>query len=234
MIFPRWRQSLVRSLHVQRSKPETKFFQVANACLPNDSKDVNDIVVHNRTMVFRGFVDNSHTLLAISDSRSDKISQWQQVASTQLCWYFTKTREQFRISAKVILVGSNGVVIGNQDSMENHEESNQEGEQELSKNACLRSEVLKASREALWDNLSGKAREQFFWPTPNEPVQNTINELIEDKVNKEMPDLLLPDNFIMVCFEPYYVDYVNLRSIPQTREIHELIKSKWTFQAVNP
>ncbi|MFT6736698.1 MAG: hypothetical protein ACJA0G_000827, partial [Kangiellaceae bacterium] len=31
MTFPKWRQSLARSLHVQRSKPESKFFQVANA-----------------------------------------------------------------------------------------------------------------------------------------------------------------------------------------------------------
>ena len=94
MKFPAWRQSLVRSLHVQRSRPESKFFQVASVSPTGQ--------INNRTMVFRGFVEDSLDLLAITDSRSDKIQDWQTKAEAEICWYFVKTREQYRIRVNVI------------------------------------------------------------------------------------------------------------------------------------
>jgi pyridoxamine 5'-phosphate oxidase len=196
MTFPKWRQSLARSLHVQRSKPESKFFQVANAYISNESQNGRDIVVENRTMVFRGFAQDNHTLLAISDDRSDKVWQWQQTQNSQLCWYFTKTREQYRISARNAYTDTSS----------------------------------QASRNLLWSNLSGKAKAQFYWPTPKENVR-TIETNIEanDKITSE-----IPDNFIVVCFQPFYVDYLNLTTDPQTREIHKLTDAKWLYNAVNP
>ncbi|MFT4654113.1 MAG: pyridoxamine 5'-phosphate oxidase [Patiriisocius sp.] len=219
MTFPKWRQSLARSLHVQRSKPESKFFQVANAYISNESQNGRDIVVENRTMVFRGFAQDNHTLLAISDDRSDKVWQWQQTQNSQLCWYFTKTREQYRISAKVSMIGKNGL----------HFESSITQKDEIDRNAYTDTSS-QASRNLLWSNLSGKAKAQFYWPTPKENVR-TIETNIEanDKITSE-----IPDNFIVVCFQPFYVDYLNLTTDPQTREIHKLTDAKWLYNAVNP
>ncbi|MFT6267601.1 MAG: PPOX class probable FMN-dependent enzyme [Alphaproteobacteria bacterium] len=215
MTFPRWRQSLARSLHVQRSRPESKFFQVANAYLSTKSQHAGDIVVENRTMVFRGFGENSHTLLAITDDRSDKITQWQQTQNAQLCWYFTKTREQYRISAKVSLIDKNGLYFDNMDSQ------NDEFYRTLTKDTSLQ-----ASRAILWSNLSDKAKAQFYWPAPKEPVH------IADLNNEVTSEI--PDSFVVVCFQPFYVDYLNLTTDPQTREIHEFNETKWVYEAVNP
>lgn len=214
MIFPRWRQSLARSLHVQRSKPEAKFFQAANAYMPDDSCDINDIVVENRTMVFRGFAQSSHTLLAISDSRSEKFSQWQQSPRTQLCWYFTKTREQFRISAQVSMVGSSGLLFQDEHA---DADVNQGGSQ---------NSILTSERAILWANLSDKAKMQFYWPAPKQALKDI-------EINGT-PSSDIPDNFILICFHPHHIDYLNLTTTPQTREIHDISDKKWIYQAVNP
>lgn len=219
MTFPRWRQSLARSLHVQRSKPESKFFQVANAYVSNKLQNGSDIVVENRTMVFRGFAQDSHTLLAITDDRSDKVGQWQQSQNSQLCWYFTKTREQYRISAKVLLIGKSGLLL----------ESSSTLKDQLDKNLPTDSSLL-ARRNLLWSNLSGKAKAQFYWPTPKEnvlPVEASIKT--DDGEAAE-----IPENFIAICFQPFYVDYLNLTTDPQTREIHEFTDDSWKYKAVNP
>jgi pyridoxamine 5'-phosphate oxidase len=212
MTFPRWRQSLARSLHVQRSKAESKFFQVANAYISSEPQNVDNIVVENRTMVFRGFAENSHTLLAVSDARSEKVAQWQQNPRAQLCWYFTKSREQFRISATVSLIGPNSCLEkqGNETADKVKPEEN----------------ILQVERSNLWSNLSEKARAQFFWPTPKQAVH-------EVDVDIESMSAISRD-FILVCFQPYYVDYLNLTTDPQTREIHECIDGKWIYEAVNP
>jgi PPOX class probable FMN-dependent enzyme len=243
MKFPRWRQSLVRSLHVQRSKPESKFFQVANAYQKKNVKDEANnnaassehstekafanipsnsaITVENRTMVFRGFVDNSHTILAITDSRSDKVEQWQDNQQSQICWYFTKTREQYRISAIVSLL--NGYPSQSQIDFDNMSgDVTNSIEERVEKNKALRADV--------WSRLSDKAKEQFFWPDPKQEVGHDDEKHAKMKNDADE----IPRNFTLVCFHPYYVDYLNLSTSPQTREINECIDSIWTSNAVNP
>ena len=211
MIFPSWRQSLARSLHVSRSKPEAKFFQAANAYLPGDNLDGKNVIVENRTMVHRGFVDNTQTLLAITDIRSDKVFGWQLSASTQLCWYFTKSREQYRISANVFLIGSKGFITNNVHATNSMWMS----EEEASK-----------IRSTVWSNLSEKSKSQFYWPAPKHALGQSVAETEEKNI--------IPTTFCVVCFDPYYVDYVNLTTEPQTREIHQLLDAKWTHSTVNP
>ncbi|GBL03027.1 pyridoxamine 5'-phosphate oxidase family protein [Glaciecola sp. KUL10] len=90
--MPQWKQNIQRSLHLGRSKHETKYFQVA-------SIDANDLPAV-RTMVFRGF-DDQHNIYAVTDIRSTKITEFKNRHEAQICWYFAKTREQYRISCKV-------------------------------------------------------------------------------------------------------------------------------------
>ena len=93
--MPQWRQGLTKSLHQTRSMPESRYFQLATV----DS----DGVPHCRTVVFRGITDDNQ-LIVISDTRSEKFEQLGQNSHAQACWYFSKTREQYRFSCKATLV----------------------------------------------------------------------------------------------------------------------------------
>ncbi len=51
-----------------------------------------------RTMVCRGFTDDSSAMLMATDLRSDKVAQHKDKSCVQVVWYFTTVREQFRFS----------------------------------------------------------------------------------------------------------------------------------------
>ena len=130
MLAP-WRSPLKSAIHRNRSKPHSRYFQLAT---------VNpEGLPRNRTVVFRGFLDNDeqNRFKIITDARSAKIGEIQHQAIAEICWYFTKTREQFRIAGELYLV------------------TNKETDNNL----------LKA-RTNTWQNLSDSARSQFAWPTP--------------------------------------------------------------------
>lgn len=62
-----WKQRLQRSLHLSRSKPEAKYFQLATVSAEGKPD--------SRTLVFRGFGESGDTLLAVTDMRSEKLGQ---------------------------------------------------------------------------------------------------------------------------------------------------------------
>lgn len=86
--LPPWRADLLKALHLNRSKPESKYVQFAT---------VKDGLPDNRTLVFRGFHDEAQ-LLFYTDTRSAKFSALCQTSYAAACWYFTKSREQYRLS----------------------------------------------------------------------------------------------------------------------------------------
>ena len=87
-----WIERLEVALKKNRRDPASKYFQLATI-KPDGSPA-------NRTVVFRGFGSNEEIQL-ISDTRSQKISELKQKKNAAICWYFSKTREQFRISGVV-------------------------------------------------------------------------------------------------------------------------------------
>ncbi len=197
MMNPKWRQSLDHSLQLQSRAPESKFFQVASLGVKGS--------IENRTMVFRGFAEASNTLLAITDIRSEKYQEWIANPSAQLCWYFTQTREQFRISAKVRLLNIN-VLAPN-----------------TTANSLNAAEIINIT----WNNLSPTAKQQFDWPAPKTDtidIPKAPSTLSSQQINK---------HFVVVCFDVYKVDYLNLTTIPQTREIHTKLDLDWQFCRVN-
>lgn len=100
--FPIWKQNLQRSLHVSRSKHEAKYFQLASI-----DCDGNPAV---RTVVFRGFAQDDQQLFAVTDKRSDKFKEFTEIPKAQICWYFAKTREQYRLAVDVELLDSGCLV----------------------------------------------------------------------------------------------------------------------------
>ncbi|MEM7717524.1 MAG: Npun_F5749 family FMN-dependent PPOX-type flavoprotein [Cyanobacteria bacterium P01_A01_bin.68] len=130
-----WRSFLANALKKNRSQPHSRYFQLATVR--------SDGTPANRTVVFRGFLENTNKLKIITDSRSDKIIEIQNQSRGEICWYFTNSREQFRIAGNMIIIDAN------------HQDS----------------ELLKA-RESTWQDLSDNARVQFAWPHPGESREN--------------------------------------------------------------
>ncbi|PZO44512.1 MAG: pyridoxamine 5'-phosphate oxidase [Pseudanabaena frigida] len=131
-----WRSHLARSLHQHRNQPESRFLQLATIDLDQRPR--------NRTLVFRGFLENSDRfkdcLKIVTDYRSQKVAQIANNPWAEVNWYFTKTRSQFRIFGKLILI-----------------------DQE-----CPDLE-LQSARKLAWQSLSEPARIQFAWAHPREP-----------------------------------------------------------------
>jgi PPOX class probable FMN-dependent enzyme len=127
-----WRSPLARALHRNRSLVYSRYVQLAT--VQADQRPAN------RTVVFRGFVDGSNQLQFITDQRSQKVEQLRNNPWAEVCWYFPKTREQFRIAGKLQLI--------------THNDSKTE---------------LSQAYQTIWQSLSDSARLQFTWPEPGQP-----------------------------------------------------------------
>ena len=145
-----WRSLLARALHKNRSLPYARYFQLAT--LHADGRPAN------RTVVFRGFLDNTNQLKIITDSRSDKADQIDQQPWGEACWYFPNTREQFRLAGQLTLV-----VADYPDS------------------------ALKDARQATWKDLSDAARLQFAWPHPGKARVEEDNAFSPPPPDPEQP-----------------------------------------------
>ncbi|MBE9165702.1 MULTISPECIES: Npun_F5749 family FMN-dependent PPOX-type flavoprotein [Microcoleaceae] len=131
MTLALWRSPLARALHRNRSLAFARYLQLATVRATGRPA--------NRTVVFRGFLGDTNQLKFITDIRSQKAEEIDLYPWGEICWYFPKTREQFRIAGQLILV--------RQDDAD--------------------SELLTARRTA-WQELSEAARDQFAWPAPGE------------------------------------------------------------------
>jgi len=127
-----WRSPLARALHRNRSKAYSRYPQLAT--VRPDGRPAN------RTIVFRDFLPDTNDLQFVTDLRSDKMAQITHQPEGELCWYFTETREQFRLGGTIRLITAD------------------EQQSDWSQ-----------VRQQAWENLSDKGRQQFAWPPPGQP-----------------------------------------------------------------
>ncbi|BAY85361.1 pyridoxamine 5'-phosphate oxidase-related FMN-binding protein [Calothrix parasitica NIES-267] len=130
-----WRSFLANALKKNRSQAHSRYFQLATVR--------NDGTPANRTVVFRGFLEDTNKFKIITDTRSEKITEIQNRSWGEICWYFTNSREQFRIAGNIIIID-----VNYQDS------------------------ELQTVRESTWQDLSDNARIQFAWPHPGASRDN--------------------------------------------------------------
>jgi len=97
-IKPPWHQRLSRSLHLSRSKPESRYVQLATVNKQNQPE--------NRTVVFRGFDEGGERFIFITDTRSEKYASLQDKPKAEVCWYFSASREQFRLRGECAITVS--------------------------------------------------------------------------------------------------------------------------------
>ncbi len=95
-----WQAALQGALHRNRSYEGVRYIQLATV-----SPDGMPAV---RTVVFRN-LDGDVLQFAV-DSRSDKIEHIQHCPQAAVCWYFPKTREQFRFSGAAALITATSTV----------------------------------------------------------------------------------------------------------------------------
>lgn len=126
-----WRSPLARALHRNRSRPYSRYFQLATVT-PGGRPA-------NRTVVFRGWLPDSNTLTLITDQRSAKVADIAAHPWAEACWYFTDTREQFRLAGSIQVVTAKA------------------------------NPTLLQARQNAWEALSDNARQQFYWPHPAQP-----------------------------------------------------------------
>ncbi|MGB3309821.1 MAG: Npun_F5749 family FMN-dependent PPOX-type flavoprotein [Nodosilinea sp.] len=91
-----WRSPLARALHRNRSKPYSRYFQLATVTAEGRPA--------NRTVVFRGFLPDTNSLTVVTDRRSAKVTDIAAHPWAEACWYFTETREQFRLAGPIQVV----------------------------------------------------------------------------------------------------------------------------------
>ncbi|MBD2777995.1 Npun_F5749 family FMN-dependent PPOX-type flavoprotein [Iningainema tapete] len=130
-----WRSSLARAIHHNRKEAHGRYFQLAT--VKPDGRPAN------RTVVFRGFLDDTNQLKIITDARNQKYQQILHQPWGEACWYFTVTREQFRIEGELTVIDVN------------HPD-----------------DKLQLARNSTWRELSDNARLQFVWPHPGENRAN--------------------------------------------------------------
>ncbi len=138
-ILPPWRSAIARALHRNRSLPHARYLQLATVDGHNRPT--------NRTLVFRGWLEPESQLKFVTDIRRRSLSYGESQKAlnldsgasdwAEICWYFPKTREQFRVNGKLLLVKAN----------------------------CATASHYKARQEA-WQQMSDSGRISFAWATP--------------------------------------------------------------------
>jgi pyridoxamine 5'-phosphate oxidase len=132
-----WRTSLVLALYQNRHAPNARFVQMAT--VRADGRPAN------RSLVFRGFLHETHQLTFTTDTRGRKTAELAASPRVELCWYFPVTHEQFRIGGAITLVG------------------NETG-----------AGALAAARRDTWRALPEATRVSFTWPAPGLPRDTRV------------------------------------------------------------
>ena len=97
-----WKRPLDSAISANAHSPASRFAQLAT--ISPDGRPAN------RTLVFRGFLDPSDSLIFVTDVRSRKYSDLKANPWAELSWYFSETREQFRLLGRVEFVSTGEAV----------------------------------------------------------------------------------------------------------------------------
>lgn len=146
-----WRTTLARSLHRNRALVYARYFQLATVRANGRPA--------NRTVVFRGFLPHCNQIAIITDRRSPKIPQIEQNAWAEICWYFPKTREQFRLAGLLHII-----------------------------DAQHPNEPWQRAFQATWQRLSEAARAQFYDIAPGLPIETASVTPEPRSASDEIPE----------------------------------------------
>lgn len=132
-----WRASLVLALYRNRHVAQSRYLQLAT--IRADGRPAN------RTVVFRGFLGETHSIMIVTDTRSAKVGELDAAPWAEACWFFPMTREQFRLGGKATVI-----------------------REDAGDGPTCR------ARRDVWRDLADATRQSFTWPAPGEPRDPTV------------------------------------------------------------
>ncbi len=194
---PSWRALLQAALHRNRSDPGVRYLQLATVDPWGHPR--------NRTVVFRGFLGDTDRIQLAVDSRSEKICQIAHCPLAQICWYFCKTREQFRIAGTLEAITAD------------HPDPQ-----------------ARQQRQQVWQQISEKGRLLWFWPEPKGPLappEAFVEELPPEKASLPPPTFVL---LLLDPTEVDHLQLKGDAIYPQRRTLYERSPQGWKCRAVNP
>lgn len=194
---PSWRALIQAALHRNRSDPSVRYLQLATVDPQGHPR--------NRTVVFRGFLGDTDRIQLAVDSRSEKIRQIAHCPQAQICWYFCKTREQFRIAGTLEAIAAD------------HPDPQ-----------------AQRQRQQLWQQISEKGRLLWFWPEPKGPLappEAFIQELPKEK-DPLPPQTFVA--LLLEPTEVDHLQLKGDQIYPQLRTVYERTSQGWQRRAVNP
>ena len=99
---PVWLQQLKRAIRGNRRDAHNRYIQFATLGLDGKPRV--------RMVVFRGFSLSEVSFFIITDARSEKVKELAECPDVEVSWYFTHTREQFRLHCSTV-THSDGVDV---------------------------------------------------------------------------------------------------------------------------
>ncbi|KAF7843993.1 pyridoxine/pyridoxamine 5'-phosphate oxidase 2 [Senna tora] len=195
-----WKQLLLNALESNGHLKHSSFFQLATIGTNGRPS--------NRTVVFRGFQDNTDKIQINTDGRSRKIEELKHCSFGEICWYFTDSWEQFRINGEIdIIDGSNP--------------------------SPLKLQFLMQQREKSWFSSSLRSRLQYLGFNPGFP---SLSEETQPEISLD-PSTGPVDAFYLLVLDPDQVDYLNLKSNQRLifkSSVSATAEKRWTVERVNP
>ena len=191
-----WITTLNKAIKRNKREAFSRYFQLATTNTHGAAKV--------RTVVYRGMDEDGQSPLIITDSRSAKVSQLENNRSVELCWYFTVTREQFRITGEATLYTHLSL----------EHQRRERVWQQLSP---------PAQAQFFWPAPGADHCE----PPASQSLRGT-SAAADDSLDRQMPD-----NFYVISVFPTAIDHL-LLSHPQRRVISTRGSGEWQSRIVNP
>jgi len=96
---PAWQEKLKRAIRENRRDAHNRYLQFATLGLDGKPRV--------RMVVFRGFSPSEASFFIITDARSEKVKELAHCPDVEVSWYFTHTREQFRLQCGTVVHSHN-------------------------------------------------------------------------------------------------------------------------------
>ncbi len=204
--LPLWREGLETTLEQTKHQASSRYLQFASIGLDARPKV--------RTLVFRGFIENSDSLVIHTDIRTEKHKELDKTPDAEISWYFTETREQFRIAGKVnqVTKESNDLQIERSQHWQN---------------------LSTAAKLDYYKPVPGI-------PLPSTTQASTVKaNTVQANTDIDTPSeqvLTTPhENFVLLIFKPEQVDHVMLMPSPHQRVMHSLQPNNlWESKPITP
>lgn len=191
-----WKQLLLNVLESNTHLKHVSYMQLATVGTNGKPS--------NRTVVFRGFQDNTDNILINTDTRTRKIEELKLCSSAEICWYFTDSWEQFRINGHVdIIDGTNPDPLKLQ------------------------------QREKSWFASSLRSRSQYLWPNPGLPCLNEqaqIEIMLDPSVGPVDAFCLL----VLEPDQVDYLNLKSNQRLTFRSSLTDAANKSWIVERVNP